>query len=122
MENIRFRAWNKDKKQMFLSPREPQHLGSWFDAHLPGSLADVSNIEIMQYAGLKNKQGVDFYEGDIIPKDGQNCVLVFGKKTLGFGYHFKYKTSWNTADKFYRLSSKDEVIGNIYQHPELLTK
>lgn len=78
-------------------------------------------VELMRFTGLKDRNGVDIYEGDIIKDGDQNCEVVFGKKALGFGYHFQYKTNWNTVNKFYRLNSKLEVIGNIYETPELLT-
>jgi len=73
-----------------------------------------------QYIGTKDANKKEIYEGDIIKCGDQHCVVVFGKKRLGFGYHFNYKTNWNTVDKFYSINGKDKVIGNIHENPELI--
>lgn len=121
---IKFRAWDKSEGQMFLSPPDIRHLGSWFDAHLPGSLSVPENIVIMQFTGLKDRSGVEIYDGDIaryqigdksscrtgkvIFSDGCNCILWMDSSWIGI------------ENLLYDFATASEIIGNIHQNPELL--
>lgn len=72
MKYLRFRAW--DGVNMYLSPSEPYHLGSWFDAHMPGALYR-GNIIITQFTGFydyggNGKRGEEIYAGDILFCEG----------------------------------------------------
>ena len=85
---------------------------------------DLTYYELMQYTGLKDKNGREIYEGDIVD------VIMWDKKTtevvrwdeIGF---FPWTATNVHADDldFYATSRKAEdieVIGNIYENPELL--
>jgi uncharacterized phage protein (TIGR01671 family) len=91
-------------------------------------LADHStSIELMQYTGLKDVDGTEIYEGDIIIVVGGECYQgswehkVIGKIDFKYGT-FRFKEKDRKADPlFYPLEmEKVEVIGNIYENPELL--
>ena len=70
---------------------------------------------VMQFTGLKDKNGVDIYEGDVIDYgSGRFCPITYEKNK--FGIKFKngaHEGCWLDLTKF-------EVIGNIYEHPKLL--
>ena len=82
---------------------------------------DMDNIELMQYTGLKDKNGKEIYEGDILELVStiginRGKVIVELKEYQGdrgkeFGYQF-----------YSYLPNNAEVVGNIYENPELLEK
>lgn len=85
------------------------------------------NTILMQSTGLKDKNGKEIFEGDIIT-DGTSIVDVKSYQTLGFytvvngeerffGSNTSIKDFENGVEEF---SSVTEIIGNIYENPELL--
>lgn len=114
MREIKFRAWDKTNKKM-LYPDE-QNAKEWRKSViLPDRGGSLSNgvlwesdrYPLMQFTGLKDKNGKEIYEGDIVNEIGMNKKLEV---------KFTPKEGW------YPFSSHDnwEVIGNIYENPELL--
>lgn len=79
---------------------------------------------IMQYTGLKDKNGKEIYEGDILEhksnfSDKSDFAKVYwDKNTAGFDW-----TAKDIALNFVESATKRfEVIGNIYENPELIIK
>lgn len=94
---------------------------------LRGRLAQLLNLEvldIMQFSGLKDKNGVEIYEGDIVrvqsqyetdePVDFSLNKVYFRDGAFRCGFH-----DMILGDKVCRNM---EVVGNIYENPELLRK
>ncbi len=120
-DGIMFRAFDKSTGTMYLSPEEIKHLGMWFDAHLPGTLANINNIEITQYIGIKDKNGQKVYRGDFIKTHtGRIYEVKRSKKYMEF--HFESLAGNKHFLTLFSLTDKGsfEVIGNKYEHPELL--
>jgi uncharacterized phage protein (TIGR01671 family) len=117
VREIEFRAWLKSYKEIvkvdLLGKNKILSSRCWFD---------FKDIELMQYTGLKDKNGVKIFEGDIVKRitlfkaeilESINCV-EFEKGC------FILKTP---SIKNYLFLCKEyelEVIGNIWENKELL--
>lgn len=85
-------------------------------------------LDIMQYTGLKDKNGKEIYEGDILNKKYHNLVVSdgIGVVEMGYGddsdgYNHGGWYGWKCGESSLSdVNEKVEVIGNIYENPELL--
>jgi len=117
MREIKFRAWDKKLKEW--ADTEYYHLVS-FDGccyfYSMGQLKKYPEAELMQYTGLNDKNGKEIYEGDII-----RCVRYHNP--VGIVEFDEDKCRFRNTSNYEMVGSRLwEVIGNIYENPELLTK
>jgi len=126
MTQYKFRAWDKILKVIWddISFDKMSIYGSdWDDVSEQWSwqMPIFAGI-LMQFTGLKDKKGKEIYEGDIV-KGGDcsgNFEVVFGEYySECYSRHFGWKinTEWTEEFNWEKL----EVIGNIYENPELTT-
>lgn len=131
---LKHRVWDKNRKIWLEGVDLFYHKGKWFETfrdvedYTP---FDDTEIEVVQFAGLHDKNGKKIYEGDIVTafedtfsKDDMQIRVV---KLYDGGFRMLYVdkedgvADWHdghTVDKI--LSEKIEIIGNIYENPELL--
>lgn len=83
------------------------------------------DIELMQYTGLKDKNGVEIFEGDIVSCE----YLAPDERYVAIGEvvwcnsdsaQYKVNDNFDESDPLQEWYSGCEVIGNIYENPELL--
>ena len=144
---IKFRAWDKRNKEMVrvtdLRWQEGlEEINTETYVHFP---YEKDTVELMQYTGLKDKNGKEIYEGDIIreqyytkKKDTGETRSVEMIDEVKWGKYQDEEYDWTTMcwllgtsplpaeiPTYYNpywdcLDFKWEVIGNIYSNPELL--
>jgi len=109
---------------------EPDQIVSdkWYIAALEtGRFCDMAEFHLMQYTGLKDKNGKEIYEGDIIESNGSSYKIVFGfeEDSCVICWHAELINNENVtwplgfSDYDSHKNKYIQVIGNIYENPEL---
>lgn len=124
MHEIKFRVWIPDEHYLTYDPGE-------FYLTAEGEIMDVNtdlpfkgNPVLMQFTGLKDKNNVQIFEGDVVncvsEMDSANMVVIFedGEFRMVLCEEFR---DYQTGCGFYAIRCFDkEVIGNIYENPDLM--
>ena len=148
MREIKFRAWDKDYKRMFWNvqdaydclnvhhvefPDDDDRHSSYVDSLSVACFGDMlgdEEYEIMQYTGLKDRNGKEIYEGDVVEADEGGITYEKWKGLIDYdrGCFVARWDIWQPEAKGFNdrmcLScaalKNSEVIGNIYENPELV--
>ena len=112
---IKFRAWTG--KRMILPAIAFDNSAQPFLVAPEIAMPEI-HLEWMQSTGLKDKNGVDIYEGDIIELPNTDVCVIEWRDT-GF-IAIAPKTKWEQTMGRYNYWSAEKILGNIYQNPELL--
>ena len=123
MRQVTQLEWNGDGlKYVWVMPSVKRHYKT--REYRTINRLSASEVELMQYTGLKDKNGVEIYEGDVLgmlhKKHGlQNTkVVVWDEVHACFDWEDANGDSW--PDGFTGFYDEYEVIGNVYENPELL--
>jgi uncharacterized phage protein (TIGR01671 family) len=153
MREIKFRAWDKNKSAMIRNSVDAEDWGPYDEWWGPEEkiafegleyLAEAEHLILMQFTGLKDKNGKEIYEGDILAVDNE---WAEPEGSVHWVKHIEhYEVAWgewdggdhetdtwilrnpNFTEDHHELypgdlcghSEDSEVIGNIYENPELL--
>ena len=129
MVDIKFRAWHKLNKHMHYNVQD-----IYCDGELGDCFGDIlstpSKFEVMAYTGLQDKNGTEIYEGDIVSakyiydkRTTDKAQVIWREDKASFGLK-SLKGLTNEEYELYKITAEHnlEVIGNIYENPELLNK
>tara|TARA_R110002167_G_scaffold98927_8_gene259846 strand:- start:4265 stop:4654 length:390 start_codon:yes stop_codon:yes gene_type:complete len=125
MREIKFRAWWSSKEHKNKKGREPcmlfvgDDLGTKSPFDCCRYADEGQHVTLMQYTGLKDSNGVEIYEGDILATEGEyRFVVKFG----GGSFCIQNITKWVSPWVPMRGIAMDRysVVGNIYENPELV--
>lgn len=128
----KYRAWHKTWEEMGKVKRirfddDGNVTTVLFKGKLLGVNAKIDEIELMQSTGLKDKNGKEIFEGDIIT-NGIDIVDIKRHQTLGFYTIIDGRESFfgniisierfnEDVEEFTQIT---EIIGNVYENPESL--
>jgi uncharacterized phage protein (TIGR01671 family) len=134
---IKFRAWHKSEKKMYgvkaisfasnsssgeiLGPVEVR-VETWVDAKQVNAMwLPITSIELLQFSGLFDYYKKEIYEGDILLNREWDYIYVVVYHADSFALKRNKSRRPDEYDHMMRnIHMACEVIGNIYEHPELL--
>ena len=105
MRELKFRVWWKGGSESTIYTEYDLFDDTW---------TDKEYIAIEQYTGLKDKNGKEIYDGDIIDFFGEKYPVIY----RAGGFWVEYSKA--QKDHLFLYAVDSEVIGNIHENPELL--
>ena len=123
MREIKFRAWHKEEKIMGevlgidILHKEIFFSNEDVDCY---EHTDFKDIELMQYTGLKDKNNKEIYEGDILSNGNNEKPYKVIFENGSFRAEFEEDFEEYSFDLIDVVAQGCEIIGNIYENPELL--
>lgn len=123
MREIKFQVWDSERKQMYHMSQNRFSFGL-FEGHRAVSWEDVfaekhDELIPLQYTGLKDRNGKEIYEGDILQDPTGVGEVEWVQEHCAFVVFAKNPNKYHSLESDGTLLYS-EVIGNIYETPELL--
>lgn len=116
MRTIKFRAWDKERGKMIT----PEELLSGDGLYLIVAEKFKDSYVPMQFTGLPDKNSKEIYEGDVVRNErGELGEIAF--ENGGFFARYLPPYDWDPMEHGDGLLDRSEVIGNVYESPELLS-
>ena len=132
MREIKFRAWDTSRKKMWSAEQmgadeltlNPDGRGFVNVSSASQRLSQyMSHMIPLQFTGLKDRNGREIYEGDIVRTTSIMDEVIFGDVVWdedGFQYAVDIGCELMEFHNIIHTEKTVEVIGNIYENPELL--
>jgi uncharacterized phage protein (TIGR01671 family) len=141
MREIKFRAWDTERKKMTISFTLQEVFVNGGDGYARSLWDNRKHLEIMQFTGLKDKNGKEIYEGGLVMVGEEVMSVFWYEQSSAFwllhlnpqdksDYHASSGVparDWNWLDGGRAVNWHNnpkiavvEVIGNIYENPELI--
>ena len=120
MKSIKFRAWDKVRKEMFyvlsigLSVLNGRDKNIEANNGIITTIIPEQNYILMQFTGLKDIEGKEIYEGDILARKNKECDVVVWDKGA---FCVRHK---NKSMDFIASPNYFSIVGNVHEHPHLL--
>lgn len=115
---LKFRAWDETKRGMIeqLGKLAVTFKGDivYLDKDCERECFKRNELKLMQYTGLKDKNGKEIYEGDIVKLETEDKITE-----IIWDDNFCFKDVFG-PDYFVNMHYDCVIIGNIYKNPELL--
>ena len=121
MRDIKFRVWDNERNAMFNSKSVDI---DFFEGKIEITsdtirydevyTDEIKDFELMQYVGCKDKNNKEIYEGDIVKTKEHIGQIIYSKGM------FFIDVKGDFYLPIYNVSESMEVIGNIYENPDLL--
>ena len=123
MREIKFRAWDKEDERMVYT--DWGSFRNWYNESIGGKVVvnrgrdgeKLRMSEPMQFTGLHDKNGKEIWEGDVVRTTSPSDALTFRVGII------EYREGYFSVGGWYpwtRNAEACEVLGNIYENPELL--
>lgn len=128
----KFRAWHKTWEEMgwiaFIRYKKTGEIArlsfrrNIYDGNIYGGLVELDEIELMQSTGLKDKNGKEIFEGDIVDYKGRKAIIKWNGSYASFIYRFVYELQERVSEwhPLFLAYYHFEVIGNIWEDGDLL--